>query len=1034
MLLLTLKRGFMKSLKIIILSVLLALLIGYLAFLFVLPYTFDFEKYSPQFKKAFEENTSTKIELSDLKIKTAWDFSLIATSNKIELKDMTGEKFAQIDGARIKISLIPLFMKKIKIDSIEADKVLANLKQTKQQSLNSLTFKTFSENMPDIIIHKYRISFLDGKNIYSAKGSDFEVFDFVLDEKIKIKTKGKLVLNDKEQINYNLIVTSKVFPKADKKNTDFIKVLENVYKYKIKADIIADLNIKQGEDSPDINGKINIDNLSFIFGGKFFPPSSLKMLFNGNKAKINASLHFDKTSRALVTGVFNTGRKKSINLHVTSDKVQIQDVFSIAKTIATPLGLKELHNISANGLLKSDFYIKSDFKKIESSGYLKIKDANIISTLHQISINAINANIDFSKNSIKINQAKALLNSQPITINGTISEKAIADISVMARDLPLKSVLFAFGQLKVLNENNILSGLVNLDIKLNGPLTKTNSKANVLVSNVNLKNIKSKAQVKIAKVIINSVLKGQNFADITGLKISQNNQSSISIPTLKLAFNEQEATIEKNLLYINNIKTNLEGKISHLNTKPKLNPLNISIPNQISIPVKGYMNSKMLVSGDVKLVGDLYNPEFSGVINIPLISVPSLSTTMKNITLAAGKEIVLDCPSIKTANSLMSFSTQINKDFSSGIKAQNAKFSADKIDLNVIAGVLKSIPVGSGPSLTVNSGKTNLGSFKVGTIVSKNITSDFSLKNNVLFLNNLQGDAYFGKIAGDVNYSFSNKKTSLKLQGRGLSSDLAITGLTGKNGDIHGNLDFDSNIYFFGHSKKEILKTIKGNTTFIISNGKMGVLGKFEHLIYAQNVLSNSVLRATLNLAAKALMVKDTGVYRYMKGQIILSDGIANILKIKSSGPSMSLYITGRYYLMDDVANLVILGRISDDVVNILGPIGDFSVNKAISSIPKLGEVTSSLINQYTTNRNYENISEIPPLSIKTHFPTKEFKVVIDGQMSKQSSVKSFKWIAKPQLASPVSTSPELTPAKTLQSPAPTEVPDFVKNLPDFKQ
>ncbi len=112
--------------------------------------------------------------------------------------------------------------------------------------------------------------------------------------------------------------------------------------------------------------------------------------------------------------------------------------------------------------------------------------------------------------------------------------------------------------------------------------------------------------------------------------------------------------------------------------------------------------------------------------------------------------------------------------------------------------------------------------------------------------------------------------------------------------------------------------------------------------------------------------------------------------------------------------------------MRILGPIGEFSVDKAISSIPKIGGITSSLINQLSTNPHYENTSQIPNLTPKTDFKTKEFKVIIDGEVQRQSSVKSFKWLATPTVAQIDYEKPE--------TPQPAEVPDFVKNLPDMKQ
>ncbi len=36
----------------------------------------------------------------------------------------------------------------------------------------------------------------------------------------------------------------------------------------------------------------------------------------------------------------------------------------------------------------------------------------------------------------------------------------------------------------------------------------------------------------------------------------------------------------------------------------------------------------------------------------------------------------------------------------------------------------------------------------------------------------------------------------------------------------------------------------------------MGVLGKFEHLLYAQNIISNNIFKSSLNLVARAITAK----------------------------------------------------------------------------------------------------------------------------------------------------------------------------------
>lgn len=1037
----------MKRLNIVLLSILSLFVTLYLAFLFVLPYSIDLNKYSPQITKIIQENTGFQVELKGLKIKTAWNLSAGALIDKTDLKYPTGKKFAQINNLQIKLSLLPLFFKEIKIKKISADKVLLNLESddkdefllknySNENSAKNHSFSLkYSDNMPDFYVKKYRISIIHENDNYSVKGDNLNISDFVLNKQFKIKTSGDLFLNGRKQITYNFSIHSKVFPKTKAQTTNIIKIFEDLYKYNINANIGADLTIKDNKEGneTDINGKIDLDKISFTFGNKIFPQSNLKLIFNGDKAKINASLHVDKNSKAIITGFFKTGKNKSIDLHVISDKINIEDILLIVKAMSKPFGINDFHNISAKGLLKADFNVKSDFKKIKSSGYLKIKNANITNKLYKVLLSSVNADIDFSQDSVHIKQANANLNGQPIIIKGTIDKKAIADISVLAENLQLKSVLLALGKTQILKENDILAGEVDIKGTLKGRLDKASGKVNVIVNNANLKNKQTKTQIKLVKAVL-STNENNGTGKLTDLKIypsNSNNYSVISAPTVSLNFNKKDLNIEKTYLYIDNIKANLSGKISNIDSNPVLNPVTISIPNQISVPIKGYAKSKIVLKGTMNLNGNLNAPQIQGSFNIPMINIPSMSMIIQNTTLKFDKVITINCPNLKIANSLMRLNAEINKDISKGFIAKNVNFIADNIDLNTITPLFKNLPNNSNSNLTILNGKGTIAKFRVGGITSSNVTSDITLKNNVLHLNNVLSDAYYGKVAGDISYELANNQIRLNLQGRNLSANPALIGLTGRNDDINGKLDFDSNISLSGTFKNELLKSLKGNTNFVISDGKMGVLGKFEHLLYAQNIISNNVFKATLNVIAKAITVKNTGVYKYMKGKIAFSNGWANISWVKTSGPSMSLYITGRCYLPDNTANLIILGRISNDVVRVLGPIGEFSMDKAISYIPKIGEITALFASKYTTNPNYENISQIPYLTPKTELPTKDFKVIIDGDIRKQNSVKSFKWLSSPTVVQP-SQPQNIIYSQTPATPTPA-IPDFVKNLPDLK-
>lgn len=1024
-----------KVLFISILSIFIAL---YSAFLFVLPNFVDLNKHSPKITQALEEATGLEFDVEGLKLTTHWNLAVGASIKRLDVKYVKGEKFAQINGFKVKLKLIPLLWRNIAICKIDADKVLANLEVDDngefvfKKHLIKKSPAIIAPDMPVISAKKYRISLQNKGNDYTLKGSDLKISDFIINKKIKLKTKGEVILNKRKQISYDIAVFSEVFPATNsnmRKKTNVLKIFEDLYKYNLKADINTDLAIKNKKDATDIEGKISLDKISFVFGGRVFPASSLKLDFKGDKAKINSSLHIDRNSKAIISGVFKNGNKKSVNLQVITDEIDIDDLLKIAKAISKPFGLKKLDNILADGYLNANFNLKSDFKQVESDGYLKIKNASVTNKLYNATLNSIDTVVDFSQNSIKIPKTSAYFNGEPIVIQGNIDKNANADFSVLADNLKLKELLLALGQTKLLKANNILQGSVNFNAIFKGRLDKAAPKIRILANNIDLINHDSNARIKVTNATIDTD-KTKGRAQVLGLKILPNSPAMLSIPTLNLVFDDKNLTIPSTFLFINNIKTNLSGTVSNLNSKPKLNPITITIPNQISMPIKGYTNSNIVLKGSLILSGDLYKPQARGGFDIPLINIPSAATLIKNTVLKFDEDININCPQIQIANSSISLTAQANSDFSNGIVTKNVDFKADNIDLNILSPILRNFARNKNSSLnlTVLNGKSDIKRFKVGGIVSTDIGSDFNIKNNVLYLDNLLANAYFGEVAGSGNYDFMHRKTYINLQGRGLSADLAIKGLTGKDEDIHGRLDFDSDISMSGLSRNTLLRSLDGNLNFIISDGKMGMLGKLEHLLYAQNIVSNSFFKASLNLVAKALTVKNTGVYKYMKGKLAFNNGWAKINWIKTSGPSMSLYISGNLYLPDQLANLIILGRISQDVVKILGPIGDFSVSKAISSIPKIGGTSSNILTQITTNPNYENISLIPDLTPKTHFQTKEFKVVIDGEIHKQTSVKSFKWITNTP-APQVYAQPEIEP-----QPKPTaEVPEFINRLPDLK-
>ncbi len=85
-----------------------------MAFLFVLPKTIDMNKYSSKITQIIKNNTGYEALIEGVKVKTYWNLSVGASVEKTDLLNAKKEKFAQLNGLQIRVSLLPLLFKKIK--------------------------------------------------------------------------------------------------------------------------------------------------------------------------------------------------------------------------------------------------------------------------------------------------------------------------------------------------------------------------------------------------------------------------------------------------------------------------------------------------------------------------------------------------------------------------------------------------------------------------------------------------------------------------------------------------------------------------------------------------------------------------------------------------------------------------------------------------------------------------------------------------------------------------------------------------------
>ena len=484
-------------------------------------------------------------------------------------------------------------------------------------------------------------------------------------------------------------------------------------------------------------------------------------------------------------------------------------------------------------------------------------------------------------------------------------------------------------------------------------------------------------------------------------KIEKNN---IKIEDLSLvSYNGSFSNDLKNNSKINK-KVCITGNIEDIKN-PVAKNIRIFIPQQLNLKIK---DSILQMKGDLFLNGEIKKPEIIGQLNVQNFINQNFNLSSANATLDFNKNnVVLNIPQLKFADSSIGINALISTDISEQFIIRNINLKSKYLNTDTLlmykdSPALKKLPV------NILDGKF-YGERLLTNVYSKPLyltayTSDIKLKDNILELSNVASELFNGKLVGKIKYNLNDEQFDLNIMARGVSSESVFSLLSDKKETISGVMDFDSEVV----GNLLLKDSLNGNIKFNINNGRMSSLGKLEHLLYAQNILADNMLRTSLSVVTKAITLKDTGLFKYLRGDIDISNGLMKIKSLQSQGPLMALYIKGIYNPMNDYANLTILGRLSDEVISGLGMFGDFSFNKLMIMLTGEEEKHNTII---------ADIEKIPQLPVRN---TKEFRSIINGNIEKPSSVALFNWISYTQKSLKQKEVP-MTDVK---------LPEFIKALP----
>lgn len=744
--------------------------------------------------------------------------------------------------------------------------------------------------------------------------------------------------------------------------------------------------------------------------------------FSDNKITIKDTSANLNGANFNISGTIDTNSK--LNISVNSDPINFKDIVNLAQQLHL-VDPRSLDDITINGgKIQLLAKIHGDFKNINPNADIMANSisATIKSLKMPISLENLTLKLktddgkilgDFLAQNFSAKSQNPNLTTSFSKIQGNIDEK---NIKITPFNLNIQNTITT---ISADIQNYLNSPLINIEAK--GKLNPNTILTFIPKENRNL--VKYNGQMPFGatitgkfddlKITSNIISNPQNYISIAKITNLEGLTNTIDF----------SANLKNDLFLIENLSINskgnkittLEGKIEKIYSKnPIINKLNISIPQNLTILIPIANNLKFSTSGNLSLSGKVLSPQIEGVLTLSNLLYPDFKTTAQKIIIDFKKSIInAQAQGLKIAGSDFSGNATINPDFSKIIRINALNFNSNYIDTDTLLELMAKMPntqTTAGPQLNaiIKTGKANIKKLKSGTLYPENITFDFNLYNNLFKLNNIIATFCDGKINASATYNLANTKVSADGTGKAINVSKAAKAFNLSSILMSGTLNGLAKVEFRGTTWEQQIGTLKGQVKFDITNGQYGESARFERFLQAGNLLTQSLLNFNLNQTISAVTSKNTGAFSKLEGTISLANSWANITNFSSTGSNMSLWASGKYNILTTVADIKVLGKISSNVANILGPLGNFSLDKAIDKLPTKGAtIIKSIANTISPTKSlFEEISindlnKIPALTnTQNNTNSKDFQVLIKGETTKVSSIKSFKWVQKQEQVS----------------------------------
>ncbi len=585
-----------KFLKIFGICVLGVLALIYICFLFVLPNVIDLNQYKPLVKDLAKEQAKLDVDLGDIKVVTTPLLGAGVKIDGIKVNLPDGSLLLSTDSVKARISVPSLLLLTVKVSCFDVENPFVNLEIAEdnvdykvvklvEDILNANKEKTLGEEkvvtetwfnpawirikVPCAKLHNYKVLVKDlkSKHYLDLHGEELRA-GYFNGKTAKLKTYAELFSDENKNITAKVDINTfipKSEPKLDAEDDPaeridipFVNPVAMYRNYDLKADLDTKMRIRNHKNGITSFGHLNIDNIELKVSQLKLPKSYLHLKTFEHTLNLDTNIYAAQSQNIQLLGKANYSRRPWIDMSIKTGEIKFNDMLILARAFLDSLNIKhELAQFRADGSLVADCYIKTNFKKLKSDGFFKVKNGGLaVRSLGQV-ISRANINLNLAGSVLNIQNSSLFVNNSKISVDGTIDKKSVADIKINTQKLPLPSLFYAFAPKNLRDAYNFRSGDVTLNLALKGKLKEAVGEAQFALENLVLGDRKNTFMLRDQKL---SALFSTD-AKTKALKgdISNNNlsftlpktQSSVVIPKFDLSIADKNINIAENSLKFN---------------------------------------------------------------------------------------------------------------------------------------------------------------------------------------------------------------------------------------------------------------------------------------------------------------------------------------------------------------------------------------------------------------------------------------------------------------------------------------------------